>query len=127
VIAAGNLKVDAPPPRVDLAELERLQHPLAGRSLLMAASTHDGEDQIIADAHRELSRSLPDLCTIIAPRHPERGAAITDMLKGRGFKVTRRSLAKCRNGELKLTSPIPWASLGRSTSSRPSPSSAALW
>jgi 3-deoxy-D-manno-octulosonic-acid transferase len=89
---AGNLKVDAPPPPVDNAELERLRPMLDGRSLLIAASTHDGEDQIIADAHRELRRSLPDLCTIIAPRHPERGEAIAEMLRARGFSVARRSL-----------------------------------
>lgn len=89
---AGNLKVDAPPPPVDLAELERLRPIFKGRSLLIAASTHDGEDQIIADAHRELRRTLPNLCTIIAPRHPERGGAIAEMLKDRGFSVARRSL-----------------------------------
>ncbi len=89
---AGNLKVDAPPPPVDAAELERLRPMLDGRSLLIAASTHDGEDQIIADAHRELRRTLPDLCTIIAPRHPERGGAIAEMLKERGLSVARRSL-----------------------------------
>src|SRR5262249_5474904 len=84
----GNLKVDAPAPFVDTAALERLRPALDGRSLLIAASTHDGEDQIVADAHSELRRSLPDLCTIIVPRHPERGDAIAEMLKGRGLNVT---------------------------------------
>ena len=91
-IPAGNLKVDSPPPPVDGAMLERLRPALEGRSLLIAASTHDGEDAIIADAHRALAASVPNLCTIIAPRHPERGGAITDMLRERGFKVARRSL-----------------------------------
>lgn len=91
-IPIGNLKVDAPPPPVDSAELERLKPGLDGRPLLIAASTHDGEDQIVADAHRELARSLPGLCTIIAPRHPERGGAIVEMLKARGLNVVRRSL-----------------------------------
>ncbi len=92
VIPTGNLKVDAPPPPVDNAALAQLKPSLDGRTLLIAASTHDGEDQIIADAHRELRRTLPDLCTIIAPRHPERGGAIAEMLKGRGLNVARRSL-----------------------------------
>ncbi|HWB46612.1 MAG TPA: glycosyltransferase N-terminal domain-containing protein [Hyphomicrobiaceae bacterium] len=91
-IAAGNLKVDAPPPPVDVAALERLKEGLGGRTLLVAASTHDGEDQIIADAHRCLRQSLPDLCTIIAPRHPERGRAVTEMLRARGLAVVQRSL-----------------------------------
>ena len=91
-VSAGNLKVDSPPPPVDGVMLERLRPALDGRPLLIAASTHDGEDAIIADAHRALAASLPNLCTIIAPRHPERGGAIAEMLKGRGFKVVRRSL-----------------------------------
>jgi 3-deoxy-D-manno-octulosonic-acid transferase len=91
-ISIGNLKVDAPAPLVNTAELERLRPTLDGRSLLIAASTHDGEDQIVADAHSELRRSLPNLCTIIAPRHPERGGAITQMLKDRGLSVAQRSL-----------------------------------
>ena len=91
-IAAGNLKIDTPPPPVDAAELERLKPALDGRALMIAASTHEGEDQIVAEAHRQLRQSLPDLCTIIAPRHPERGEAITAMLKGQGLSVARRSL-----------------------------------
>ena len=91
-IPTGNLKVDAPAPLVNQSELERLRPMFDGRSLLIAASTHDGEDQIIADAHSELRRSLPSLCTIIAPRHPERGGAITQMLKDRGLSVAQRSL-----------------------------------
>jgi len=95
---AGNLKVDAPPPPVDAAELDRLRPVLRGRALLIAASTHEGEDQIVADAHRALARSVPGLCTIIAPRHPERGGAIVEMLESRGFKVARRSLGQLPDG-----------------------------
>ena len=93
-IAAGNLKIDAPPPLVDDAELDRLRPALQGRPLLIAACTHEGEDAIVADAHRLLASSFPGLCTIIAPRHPQRGGAIAEMLKGRGFKVAQRSLGQ---------------------------------
>ena len=91
-VAAGNLKIDTPPPPVDSAALERLRPALDGRALLVAASTHEGEDVMVAEAHRELRRSMPDLCTIIAPRHPERGRAIAQMLKGHGLNVAQRSL-----------------------------------
>src|SRR4029077_3814230 len=90
-MAVGNLKVDAPAPLVDSAALEGLRAAFAGRPLLMAASTHDGEDQVVAEAHRALAQSLPGLCTIIAPRHPERGGAITEMLKERGLQAAQRS------------------------------------
>jgi 3-deoxy-D-manno-octulosonic-acid transferase len=89
--AVGNLKIDTPAPPVNLIELQRLKPALEGRVILVAASTHEGEDAIIAEAHRQLRQSLPDLCTIIAPRHPERGASISDMLERQGLRVARRS------------------------------------
>ena len=91
VEAVGNLKIDAPPPVVDAAELDRLRQALAGRPILVAASTHDPEEKTIADAHRLLAARLPGFCTIIAPRHPGRGKAIAQMLRGRGFKIAVRS------------------------------------
>ncbi len=91
VVVSGNLKVDSPPPPLDLNEFARLKHALAGRPVLIAASTHEGEEQIIADAHRLLAREVPGLCTIIAPRHPHRGNAIAQMLRARGLSVGQRS------------------------------------
>jgi 3-deoxy-D-manno-octulosonic-acid transferase len=90
--AAGNLKIDAPPPPVSDVELRRLEAALAGRPVFVAASTHDGEEAIIASAHRILAGALPGFLTILAPRHPERGAAIADMFQAQGFAVARRSL-----------------------------------
>jgi 3-deoxy-D-manno-octulosonic-acid transferase len=98
-LAAGNLKIDAPPPPVNEAELRRLQTALAGRPLLVAASTHDGEEAIIADAHRSLAGSLDGFVTIVAPRHPERGAAIAESLQAQGFAVARRSLGDLPAGD----------------------------
>ncbi len=92
VEAVGNLKIDAPPPPVDLGELERLKTSLAGRPILVAASTHEGEEDILAEAHRQIARELDGFCTIIAPRHPERGTAIAERLKESGLSVALRSL-----------------------------------
>jgi 3-deoxy-D-manno-octulosonic-acid transferase len=90
----GNLKIDTPPPPVDELELERLKTAAGGRPLLLAACTHEGEDAIIADAHVELRRRFPDLLTIIAPRHPDRGAAIAELLQARGITTARRALGQ---------------------------------
>src|SRR5262249_8309864 len=49
--------------------------------VLLAVSTHPGEDETILPAHDALRRQHPDLLTIIAPRHPERGGEIV-MLAG---------------------------------------------
>lgn len=91
VLAVGNLKADAPPPPVDAVKLDRLRTRLAGRRCLLAASTHDGEEAVIAAAHRELAAAIPGVCTIIAPRHPDRGPAIADELTSLGFTVALRS------------------------------------
>ena len=75
--APGDLKLAAPPLPVDAAELRRLRPALAGRPVWLAASTHPGRGG--ADASRPSARSRarhPGLLTVIAPRHPERGAAI---------------------------------------------------
>jgi 3-deoxy-D-manno-octulosonic-acid transferase len=91
VVAPGNLKVDTPPPPVDELELERLKAALEGRPLLLAAGTHDGEEAIVAEAHRQLRQRFPDLITIVAPRHPERGPAIAEWLELRGIAAVRRA------------------------------------
>jgi 3-deoxy-D-manno-octulosonic-acid transferase len=94
VIDAGNLKIDAPPPPVDKLELERLRQALGGRPVFMAASTHDGEELLVAQAHRRIARDIERFCTIIAPRHPERGTAVAEQLKGLGLVVAQRSLGQ---------------------------------
>jgi 3-deoxy-D-manno-octulosonic-acid transferase len=87
----GNLKADAPPPPVDLAGRRKLDAALQGRSVWLAASTHPGEDEIVAAAHGKMKEARPDLLTIIVPRHPERGKLIADQLKTTGFSVAMRS------------------------------------
>ena len=91
VEVTGNLKIDAPPPPVDLAELDALRGALAGRPVVVAASTHEGEETVVAAAHRRLSREVPGLMTIIAPRHPERGTPVAEQLKAQGLAVAQRS------------------------------------
>ncbi len=72
----GDLKFAALPLPVDQSELQRLSTILAGRPVWLAASTHPGEETLIAATHRMLVRNHPGLLTIITPRHPGRGAAL---------------------------------------------------
>ena len=76
VESPGDLKFAAPPLPVDQAELDRLRDLLAGHPIWLAASTHPGEEALIAEAHRTLAGRYPGLLTIIAPRHPDRGPAL---------------------------------------------------
>ncbi len=91
VLSVGNLKVDAPPPAADPAEIRRLGDILAKRPRMVAASTHDGEDEIIGLAHKLLAQKLDNFCTIIVPRHPERGGCVAELLRRQGLAVTQRS------------------------------------
>ncbi len=93
VVTAGNIKIDAPPPPACSSDLAELRTATSGRPLLLAASTHAGEETIVARAHEILSHSQPGLLTIIAPRHPDRATALLPELEAKGFRVTRRSVA----------------------------------
>jgi 3-deoxy-D-manno-octulosonic-acid transferase len=54
--------------------------------VVLAASTHPGEEALIAQAAREAAAPL----LIVAPRHPDRGAAVAAELAAQGFAVSRR-------------------------------------
>lgn len=90
--SVGNLKIDCPAPPVDQEKLAQLKEAAGERPILVAASTHPGEDEIVADAHSTLRKTFPDLLTVIIPRHPERGEAIAAMLTARGIPCSRRAL-----------------------------------
>ena len=88
--SVGDLKTAAAPLPYDESELARIAAAAADRPLWLAASTHEGEEEAAADAHRALQRERPGLLTIIAPRHPARAEAIMAMLNQRGLNVARR-------------------------------------
>ena len=90
VTAPGNLKYAAGPLPADEAALAALSEAVVGRRCWLAASTHEGEEEIAAYAHKRLARDRPDLLTIIVPRHPLRGIAIAEKLAGLGLTVARR-------------------------------------
>jgi 3-deoxy-D-manno-octulosonic-acid transferase len=91
VRVTGNLKSDAPPLGADLAELGRVHDAVGQRPVWVAASTHDGEEAIVADVHRALRPRFPDLLTIVVPRHPDRGAAVRETFAARRLSVAQRS------------------------------------
>ena len=87
----GNLKYASPELPVDLGNLDFLRQKIDTRPCWFAASTHPGEEDIISDVHFRVSRSFPNLITILAPRHPDRGKKIAEKLALNGHKVSRRS------------------------------------
>src|ERR1700755_786325 len=80
VVITGNLKLDVPAPPADPAKLERVMAVTRGRPIIVAASTHPGEEEILLEAHRPLAGFFPQLLTVIVPRHPDRGEAIARLI-----------------------------------------------
>jgi 3-deoxy-D-manno-octulosonic-acid transferase len=91
VVTTGNLKLDVPAPPADPAKLERLLTMTRGRPIIVAASTHPGEESILLEAHRTLARFFPSLLTVIVPRHPHRGEAIARTIPAARLHVALRS------------------------------------
>lgn len=102
VITAGNLKVDAPPPPVDDAKLAALVHVIGARPHLLAASTHQGEEAAVIEAHIRLSASHAGLLTTIAPRHPERGPAIEEIARAHGLRTARRAADRLPDADTEI-------------------------
>lgn len=80
-----NLKLvgDAPPVNDQLVALLKAD----GRKIILAASSHPGEESLIAKASRE---AASDTLLVVAPRHPDRGPQVANDLKSLGFTVARR-------------------------------------
>lgn len=88
--SVGDLKAAAPPLAADPAALAVLHRQIDARPLWVAASTHQGEEEVVAGAHIRVAELRPSLLTIIAPRHPARGPVIAEELRARGLRVARR-------------------------------------
>src|ERR1700737_1228278 len=91
VVTTGNLKLDVPAPPADAARLERLMAETRGRPVIVAASTHPGEEEILLEAPRTLAGFFPSLLTVIVPRHPNRGEAIAQTIAAAGLHPALRS------------------------------------
>lgn len=91
VTVTGNLKLDVPAPPADANKLERLMSVTRGRPVVVAASTHPGEEEILAETHKTLAGFFPKLLTVIVPRHADRGPAISSMIAASGLHAALRS------------------------------------
>jgi 3-deoxy-D-manno-octulosonic-acid transferase len=90
-LSYGNLKFASPALNIDGQSERILAEQIAERPLWLAASTHAGEEQIIAETHLVLRKKYPHLLTIIVPRHSNRGDEIKMQLEQMGLKVAQRS------------------------------------
>ena len=83
-----NLKLSGEAPPHDAAAFTRLSAAIGDRPVVVAASTHDGEEIAIV---RALDKLADRLCLILVPRHPARSPDIATALTRDGYRFARRS------------------------------------
>ncbi|GAA4663147.1 lipid IV(A) 3-deoxy-D-manno-octulosonic acid transferase [Bartonella pachyuromydis] len=90
VALSGNLKADVLPVE-DKALLTHYLSAIGNRPVWAALSTHEEEEEIAFEVHRILKDYLPDLLTIIVPRHPDRLEELIKKCNNRNLRFVRRS------------------------------------
>jgi 3-deoxy-D-manno-octulosonic-acid transferase len=89
VAVTGNIKFDITPPDalLDLGRVFRAR--FGGRTVILAASTRDGEEALILDAFA--ARAAADVLLALVPRHPQRFDEVARLVEARGLSLQRRS------------------------------------
>ncbi len=91
---AGNIKFDLTPPVAPPNHLNTIKEALKVSptdSIIVAGSTHPGEEEKVIAAFKAITDEFADARLIIAPRHPERFAEVETLLKRSGLAFVRRS------------------------------------
>ncbi len=94
VVTTGNIKFASAPLPCNADDLEQLKNTTENRPLWVYASTHAGEEELAAKIHSDIRAYIPDLLTIIIPRHPERRADILKTLEPYELNITSRTQHK---------------------------------
>jgi 3-deoxy-D-manno-octulosonic-acid transferase len=88
----GNIKFDfQPPPGIEERGARWRESSAPGRPIWVAGSTHEGEEEMILDAHRVVLQQFPEALLLLVPRHPQRFEVARDLLIRRGEAFTSRS------------------------------------
>ena len=91
VFVTGSIKFDIRIPASLEEQVEVLRREWGGRPVWVAGSTHDGEDELVLQAHHQVLYSFPNALLILVPRHPERFERVAGLCKREHLKLARRS------------------------------------
>lgn len=92
VHVTSNIKFDQPLPDVHSHESLRQSFGLdEHEQLMLAGSTHAGEEELLVSAYRHIVKPYPTTVLMLAPRHIERADRVEAVLREAGFAVQRRS------------------------------------
>ncbi len=98
-VVSGNLKYDISASNDVLTKTKQLASLIQGkRTLLVAASTHEGDEQLAIDVFNQLKKRNEKLLLVIVPRHPERFEQIAQLAQRHGT-IARRSLNQAVTNE----------------------------
>lgn len=89
VTVCGNLKFDVAPAPERIALGKSWRAALDGRQVWLAASTRDGEEELVLEAWRGIA--TPRALLVLVPRHPQRFAEVAALLTRLGIAFVRRS------------------------------------
>jgi 3-deoxy-D-manno-octulosonic-acid transferase len=101
----GNFKFDTMSPSAIPEWAERISGPV-----LIAGSTHEGEEELMISTYHNLKKDFPHLNLIIAPRHPERFKEVENLLRSKGTVFVKRSTFSMKRS---TPSPSPFEGEGR--------------
>lgn len=99
---AGNIKFDIPLPTEDEAANFRQQLNINQRPVIVAGSTHEGEEQALLDACAQLRTTQPELLLLIAPRHPHRFPVVADLLNQQTIPFCQMSKNESANDKTQV-------------------------
>ncbi len=98
----GSVKFDSRPPASLLERSEVLRREWADRPVWVAASTQEGEDEQILDAHKIIQEAVPNALLVLVPRHPERFDKVFALCRREKFNCVRRSSGKPCGGDAEV-------------------------
>lgn len=102
VRVTGSIKFDIRLPASLKEQGEALRRTWEGRPVWVAASTREGEDEQILDAHRKVLRALPEALLVLVPRHPERFDKVALLCQREGFVSARRTTGESSGQDIQV-------------------------
>ena len=91
VVVTGNMKFDQHIPASTYEKAASFRNLWTQRMVWVAASTHEGEDELILHAHKHVQQKIPNALLVLVPRHPERFSKVATLCRKQGFTVQCRS------------------------------------
>ena len=90
ILTTGNIKYDVTVSAKTMDTAQSMRQDWGRhRLIIVAGSTHEGEEAVLLDIFDPLREHYPGLLLILAPRHPERFDAVFQLVKNRGFNTHR--------------------------------------